>query len=57
MEFDDLTEEQKAKVKACKTPEELTAVAQEGGFELSLDQLDEISGGGWSCMCSELVKR
>ena len=56
MEFDDLTEEQKAKVKACKTPEELIAVAQEGGFELSLDQLDEISGGGWSCMCSELVK-
>ena len=41
-----LTEEQIAKVKACKNSEELLALAKEEGIELTDEQLDAISGGG-----------
>ena len=47
MEFDDLTPELKEKVLACKTPEELLALAKEEGCEISDDQLSAISGGAW----------
>ena len=47
MNFEDLTEEQKAKAQACKTPEELAALAREEGVELSDEQLEAISGGSW----------
>ena len=40
-----LTDEQKKKALAAKTPEELLAVAKETGYELSRDQLDQLSGG------------
>jgi len=33
---------------ACKTPEELHALARKEGVELSLDELDGASGG-WGC--------
>ena len=63
--FDSLTDEQKEKAKACKTPEELTAVLGELGVELpeeprrtlpdtelSDTALDEVSGGGlWDWVC------
>ena len=45
MEFNDLSDEQKAKAKACKTTEELLALAKEEGMELSADELESISGG------------
>ena len=45
MDFTDLTEEQKAKVAACKTPEEVLALAREEGVELSDQQLEQVSGG------------
>ena len=45
MDFKDLTEEQKAKARACKTPEELLALAKEEGYELSDEELDAVSGG------------
>ena len=45
MEFDDLTQVQKEKFRACKTPEEMAALAEEGGVSLSIDELDEASGG------------
>ena len=45
MKFEDLTSEQKEKVHACKTPEELRALAKAEGFELSDKELEEISGG------------
>ena len=46
----ELTPEQRAKVKQCKTPEELLALAKEAGYELSDDELEGISGGGaWYC--------
>lgn len=41
-----LTEEQIAKVKACKNSEELLKLAKEEGIELSDEQLEAISGGG-----------
>ena len=47
MEYMDLTEEQKAKAKAAKSPEELIALAKAEGVELSDEQLEAVSGG-WS---------
>ena len=41
-----LTEEQIAKVKACKNSDELLALAKAEGVELTEEQLDAISGGG-----------
>ena len=40
-----LTEEQIAKVKACKTTEEILATAKEEGIELTEEQLEAVSGG------------
>ena len=45
MEFDDLTDEQKAQVMACKTAEELVALAKAEGVELTDEQLDGVAGG------------
>ena len=47
MDFESLSEEQKAKAKACKTPEDMLALAKEEGYELSDDDLDAVSGGGF----------
>ena len=41
-----LTEEQIAKIKACKNQDELLALAKEEGIELSDEQLEAVSGGG-----------
>ena len=41
-----LTEEQIAKVKACKNSDELLALAKAEGVELTDEQLAAISGGG-----------
>lgn len=46
--LDNLSEETKAKALAAKTPEEMLAVAKSEGVELSLDELDEVSGGSWN---------
>ncbi len=43
--FKSLTDEQKEKIKACKTPEEVVNLIQNEGFELPDDALDLISGG------------
>ena len=45
MEYNDLTDEQKAKVKACKTVEELVELAKAEGVELTDEQLNSIAGG------------
>ena len=48
---ENLTPEQMDKAKACKTPEEVLAFAQENGFELSDEQLEAVSGGmTWDCL-------
>ena len=51
MDYKDLTEEQKAKVSACKSPEELIALAKEEGVVLTEDQLEGIAGG-WDYTCA-----
>ena len=43
-----LTEEQVAKVKACKNSEELLKLAKEEDIELSDEQLEAVNGGGCS---------
>ena len=40
-----LTEEQIAKAKACKTPEELLSLAKAEGVELTEEQLSAVNGG------------
>jgi hypothetical protein len=45
MEYNDLTDEQKARVAACKTAEELVELAKDEGVELSDEQLNSIAGG------------
>ncbi len=49
MKFEDLTSEQKEKARACKTPEELRALAKTEDFELSDKDLEELSGGWFGC--------
>ena len=48
MEFKDLTDEQKAKARACETPEELVQLAMDEDVDLTEDQLEEVSGGAWN---------
>lgn len=49
MDFENLTPEQIEKAKACKTPAELIALAEEEGYELSAEELDSLAGAssGW----------
>ena len=41
-----LTEEQIGKIKACKSSEQMLAIAKEEGIELSDEQLAAVNGGG-----------
>ena len=52
MEFNDLTEEQKAKAMACTSAEELLALAQEEDLDLTDEQLNGIAGGWGEADCS-----
>ena len=55
MDFKDLSPELREKAKACKSPEDLLALAKQEGYKLSEDELAAISGGGsWSCECIAL---
>ena len=49
-----LTNEQIAKVKACKNHEELLALAKEEDIELTEEQLSAISGGGACSVISDI---
>ena len=48
--FDNLTDEQKEKAKACKNQDELMKLAGEWGIELPDEALDAVSGG-----CKDLL--
>ena len=48
-----LTDEQKKKVEAAQTKEELLALAKEAGYELSQEQVDELCGGKGSGYCND----
>ena len=52
--FKGLTEEQIAKVKACKNHEELLALAKAEGIELTDEQLTAINGGGACSVVSDI---
>ena len=54
MNFNDLTDEQKAKAQACKTPDEILALAKEEGYELSDDELEGVAGGWCVTDCGDL---
>ena len=45
-----LTDEQKKRVEAAQSPEELLALAKEAGYKLSPDQLEAVNGG-WCPDC------
>ena len=46
----DLSPELREKAKACKTPEEMLALAKAEGYKLSEGELAAVSGGGtWTC--------
>ena len=50
MNYNELTEEQKAKARACKTPEDILALAKEEGYELTDEEPKDVSGGiKWRC--------
>lgn len=50
MQFQDLTPEQKDRARACGSPEELLALAKDLGYELSDEELKQVSAGGnWLC--------
>lgn len=49
MNIEDLSPETIEKAKACKTPEELFALAKEEGIELTEEQIQAIAGGGGDC--------
>ena len=45
--YDNLTDEQKEKVKACKTADEFKAFVEKEGIELTDEMLDEVAGGSF----------
>ena len=50
MNFDDLKNpELQEKLKACTSVEELVALAEKEGMELSDEQMEAVAGGGWTC--------
>lgn len=52
--FDELGPDLQARARGCKTPEEMLALAKEEGHELTLEELEAISGGEhWGCKCDE----
>ena len=46
MDLKSLDPELRAKVEACNTPEEILALAEDEGYTLTVEELDQISGGG-----------
>ena len=50
MDIDGISSELKAKAMACTSADELAALVEEEGLELSQEQLDALSGGvDWHC--------
>ena len=44
-----ITDEQKKKAEAARSPEELLSIAKESGYELTLDDINKVSGGAAGC--------
>ncbi len=52
MNFDELSEELKKKLSECKSLEDIMALAKEEGYQLSEEELEQISGGAPYGPCS-----
>ena len=48
MDFKDLSPELREKAMKCGSPEELLALAKKEGYKLSDEEMQAVSGGGWS---------
>ena len=44
----EISPELREKAKACKTPEDILALAKKEGYKLSEEELEAVAGGGWS---------
>ena len=51
MSFENLSPEQLEQARACKSSEELAALAAKVGVELSDEELEGLSGGNWATEC------
>ena len=49
MESEVLAPKLREKAKACKSPEEILALAKEEGYELSDEKLEAVNGGVGAC--------
>lgn len=47
MKFENISPEQLARARECKSMEEILALVKEEGFELTDEQLEAIAGGAW----------
>ena len=54
MDYNDLTDELKAKARMCHSNEELLELAKAEGIELTEEQLDSVSGGTWGCSDNDI---
>lgn len=52
MDIQNLTPEQMAKARECTSVEDMLALAQQEGFELTDEQLEAVAGGAWDPFAS-----
>lgn len=58
MKFEDLSPEMQEKAKAAQTPEEVLALAKAEGYELTDEELEDITGGlSWNSCPGHNFKR
>ena len=43
-----LTDKQREELLECKSPEDILALVQEEGYQLSDEELEDVAGGGWN---------
>lgn len=54
--LEELTDEQRERARALKTPEEIVAFAKEQGIDITDDQLEAVSGGAWYPTCDHTLQ-
>lgn len=45
MDYENLSQELKEKIKSCESPEDVLALAKEEGYDLSDEELEGVAGG------------
>lgn len=56
VKYENLNDEERNELESCKSPEDILALANEKGYELSEEELEEISGGAWNPVYEVLPK-